>query len=346
MKYNVFLIVILLNIFSFTVTIYNVADKFQCDDKLPAETCYDTRTENMLEVAYVKKCGDGKICNEDFGNCEDEPKKLPFGAQCSTDSDCKSNTCLNNKCSYLSDGENCDNKNEKCGLNSYCKIASKNPTSYVCAKYKEKGEVCQDEYECKKGLVCATVGTETTSKCTKKYSVDDGVKTDKSEVCKSMEKYKNKDGTSEVCGYIKSTAACDNSNQCKVAFSAGGDFEKTEKCENSSNGYICSYETSIARDELALYVQEFSKRYDELSQRNDLKFSDLYYYTLDRNPDLVAKFVDYQYYKQINEGNDKECLRDFFNFIERGNAEQVMATNSSSLLKYTLYSVINILFML
>lgn len=71
-----------------------------------------------------------------------------------------------------------------------------------------------------KGLVCAKVGTETTSKCTKKYSVDDGVNTDNSEVCKSMEKYKIKDETSEVCGYIKSTAACDNNNQCKVAFSA------------------------------------------------------------------------------------------------------------------------------
>ena len=220
MKYNVFLILILLNIFSFTVTIYHVANKFQCDDKLAAGKCYETRTENMLEVAYVKKCGDGKICNEYSGNCEDEPKNLPFGAQCSTDNDCKSNTCLNNKCSYLSDGENCDDQNEKCGLNSYCKIASKNPKSYACAKYIEKGEVCQDEDKCKKGLVCAKVGNETTSKCTKQYSVDDGVNKDNSEVCKSMEKYKIKDGTSEVCGYIKSTAACDNNNQCKVAFSA------------------------------------------------------------------------------------------------------------------------------
>lgn len=187
-------------------------------------------------------------------------------------------------------------------------------------------------------MVCAKVGIETTPKCTKKYSVDDGVNTDNSEVCKSMEKYKNSNGTSEVCGYIKSTAACDNSNQCKVAFSAGGDFERTEQCKNSSNGYICPNETSIARDELALYVQEFSKKYDKLSKRKDIKFSDLDYYTLDRSRDLVAKFVDYQYYKQINEGNDKKCLRDFFNYFERG--------NSSSLLKYTLYSVINILFML
>lgn len=347
MKYNVFLIFVAINLISF-ISMINIADKYQCDDTLPLNTCYDIRTENKIETAYVKMCEEGKICDEDQGECVEKPKKSLFGAKCSTNDDCKSTICLNKKCSYLSDGETCGNdtsdaKDEKCGMNSYCKIESTNPTKYVCAKYKEKDETCQSDSECKKGLVCATVGNETSAKCLVRYSVDDGVKTDKSEVCKSMIKYKYKDESYDVCGYIKTASECDNSKQCKVVFSAGSEYEKTESCSDDN---VCPYEQSIGRNELALYVEEFSKKYEELDQKKDIKFSDLYYYTLDASPDIVAKFVDYHYYTQIKEGNDKECLRNFFNFVEKTDIEEVKAEDSYFLLKYTLSSVIIVFLML
>lgn len=78
-------------------------------------------------------------------------------------------------------------------MNSYCKGKPvEKPTVYTCAKYIKKGETCQYDTKCKMGLVCSRVGDDNTSKCIKRYFLEDGIKTDKTEACKNRETYKNK----------------------------------------------------------------------------------------------------------------------------------------------------------
>lgn len=91
------------------------------------------------------------------------------------------------------------------------------------------------------------------------------------------------------------------------------------------------------------------------------------YYTLDRREDIILKYVNFRYKKQIEGGKDQQCIRDFFIFLESPVTEKLKEedevkgeepgefedekeinkeVNSSPLVKYTLYSVICILLML
>ena len=56
---------------------------------------------------------------------------------------------------------------------------------------------------------------------------------------------------------------------------------KTRQCRFTPTELICPEKVSEARNELAQFVDEFSKILDELF-KNEIKFSDLNYYTLDR----------------------------------------------------------------
>ena len=225
MKDNVVHLFILINIISLTLSQYV---RYECDDSLPSSICAEIRTENNITTVYSKKCPTGQECDEN-NKCVTNPKKLPIGAKCSQGEEWNSYTCLNNTCSFLSDGQNCEGKDEKCGMNSYCKGEPvEKPTVYTCAKYIKKGETCQYDTECKMGLVCAKVGDDNTSKCIKRYSLEDGIKTDKTEACKSRETYKNKEETNLVCGYVKSTTPCDKKYECNITYSVGSDYVKLD----------------------------------------------------------------------------------------------------------------------
>ena len=152
-----------------------ISETYKCSKDLELDTCYLTKQINDDTLIYVKGCSKGKKCQK-FSVSSSEPisynyashctkiqQKLDIDDKCELAEESRSGVCTSNKCAYIPDGGECTN-NMNCGKNSYCQ-------SKVCITYMKEKEECSNTKKCIPGLVCASVGTDATQSCVKRYSL-------------------------------------------------------------------------------------------------------------------------------------------------------------------------------
>ena len=179
-------------------------------------------------------------------------QKLDIDDKCELAEECRSGVCTSNKCAYIADGGDCTN-NMNCGKNSYCQTK-------VCTAYSKEKEECSNTKKCIPGLACASVGTDTTQSCVKRYSLADGTLTDNFYSCKSLYSFQIGTNIKETCGTTKSATSCNSSNQCEVTVSIGGTSDEKVKMD--------CYDGTCPGNEpnqkiLATYIEEFTNTIDD-----------------------------------------------------------------------------------
>ena len=154
-------------------------ETYKCADALELDTCYLKQTATNKDITlYVKACKKGKTCYRDSsgGYCYKDIELLEEGDKCVLDEECKTQKCSQNKCAYLADGEECDGSNQ-CGIKSTC-------YEDKCVAYVGEGASCE-EAPCRPGLVCGKIEDAEDVTCSKKFSVENGKKVSRKDLCKS-----------------------------------------------------------------------------------------------------------------------------------------------------------------
>ena len=175
-------------------------ETYKCADELELnDVCYLSHsTSETTTTIYVKSCKKGNKCEYYSGTlsmCNKMKKLSEEGDKCVVDEECQSKKCTNNKCSTVSDGEECNFNDDACGLKSYC---ARYNEGKKCVAYAAEGASCEVtaegiEQECRPGLVCGAIGVAETYTCSKQFSVDDGTEVSNQALCKSGEKSANPD---------------------------------------------------------------------------------------------------------------------------------------------------------
>lgn len=225
----IFLLIIIINVSCDDTAYYNylsyAADnssyffKSKCEDtKAKTGACMYTiyeYNENSIygpkEYALFDKCGKGKYCSMNDKICldkKDEYNKRESDKSCNYDKDCESNSCVNNKCTYASEGQICINKY---GKYTYCKAG------LVCDR--ETGDTESKCYKKAKENEDGTkhgcwLGLEMNDKICKKYgSLEDGDKVTscnnhKNYLCKSGYCKQKKGEISYICASLSTEPTC------------------------------------------------------------------------------------------------------------------------------------------
>lgn len=124
---------------------------------------------------YCKGVSDGDV----IGRCVS--LKRFYGEKCNKDADCQSGKCVDTKCAYLNDGDQCQNDKD-CGKNSYCQSDPKLFKSF-CKPYvnEEGGDCVRYKVKCSPHFYC-----NNNSKCELRGKLADGEKPEDKSLCKSF----------------------------------------------------------------------------------------------------------------------------------------------------------------
>ena len=271
--------------------------KIKCADELKPHTCYLEGTEGDTSVKYVKACGGGKMCEEDYnvGICVKLKAKRDEGEKCTSSLECRSGICTNKKCAIKKANEACKG-NYECGKSAVCR-------DNVCKPLSGKDGECTGEYHCQIGLTCSN------NKCVEKFSLDVGKEADEENACKTGKIQGNK-----CANYTAVDSKCVVKPEksywyyCKTKTNDGTSDSETieEGCDkNWDDKYICPTEKYSKWDK---YVKEFKKRYDKLSD-DDKKDGYINRNTLNNNKvrNAYAEFIHYSY---IN--FDDDCIKEYY----------------------------------
>ena len=295
--------------------IYLSIQTFKCTDDLKVKTCLlRTKESNGDYTNYVKKCPKNKSCapiDEDVSQCIKVDGLLEDGEKCKLNEECESKNCVDEKCSYISDGGKCTG-NFQCGKSSYCK--SSGDTS-SCAPLVGKDGTCVKNSDCKFGLLC----NGRTLVCTEMFSLNDGEVSNNDLLCKSGKVFNigNNGQTGYVCASTKTVnSTCtqvnsnDNTYVCGISYNiAGTDIPAQIKCDDY--GY-CPVQSDS--NELKEYIKVFQEELKDLSDDdiNDIHVSTSTRKLLGNNKKVTKAYVNFKYFYQIGDNDDSDCIRDYF----------------------------------
>ena len=258
-------------------------DVYKCAKDLKADFCEASETKNNVTTHYYKGCPKGQKC-DDF--CiKNENKLLKEGKKCIIDDECQTRLCINEKCSYLSDGGDCNGSNAKCGPKSYCKNGK-------CDKLEVEGKSCNGEYRyedniCVLGTICGTTGEDVTdngnsngnSKCIKMFSKKEGEKVSNPLMCES--------------------GLRDDDKKC---------IKRTTKTEEWDE-----------------YVKEYNKQVEKINDDEERKITDISRRKTLDNRNVAKKYVeiDQEYYEILDKAKDRDCIKDYYVTLLNGNRVNV-----------------------
>ena len=209
--------------------------KHKCDDDL-AEC-----GEISDGYAYSNKdyCDEDEQCVMYSGTqaeCIDlyEDQSLP-GSKCSKNSQCNTESCLDNICDGIKKGKSCSSS-LKCDIGLYC-----NEANGVCTDLKSAGEECESTDECDYQYLCYK------DVCTKYYSIETGKSISSkacsgsySDVCESGQCYE--DDSDTICidayEYDVDIVSCESDSDC---IGKSGDYSFKYECECGINSKGSSY---------------------------------------------------------------------------------------------------------
>ena len=190
-------------VFSFIISLISFP-KSQNYEICPIYTCNQEIEKTTQNCFTVSRTSDLRL-NYTFIDCEDEDTYCPFnfntvyqtgdtlncvaksqlqtglihGQSCEEDIQCYSNQCKGKKCKGFEKGETCTG-DEYCKAEYYCHRTQKICVEQIDPYDDERSNFsCTDDYECINSHVCY-YGT-----CQRPYSLEDGVETNNSKMCKS-----------------------------------------------------------------------------------------------------------------------------------------------------------------
>ena len=167
MKQNLYILISIFVLFNFSNSTINCPSKvkkcFTDNVQLSNSVCYlpgkDGFGRDSQDTYYYKKCNAGEICSVDplsgIGQCAKNIIKKKKGESCISMSECESLTCKEGKCTYIEDGDVC-NENDNCGLNSFC--MEHGAGNYrTCTPLKKEDEECVTDDYCGFNMACGII---------------------------------------------------------------------------------------------------------------------------------------------------------------------------------------------
>ena len=184
---------------------------------------YHDRIEGR-EVFEFKQCPLGHYCtymNENKINlCQSLYIRSLPGDQCTLNSDCATDSCVNNICQGKKEGEDCDS-NFKCSIGLAC-------INQQCTVQKKENEDCSSDEDCENSFGCSRFG-----KCVPYISLHVGDYSEKSLLCETLE--------NDELGYCAESSlkqdsqiCLDDQNFCDYEINDGHDvYTESRECECS-----------------------------------------------------------------------------------------------------------------
>lgn len=234
--------------------VWGYCNKYKCSTLL--DNCIST--SNGVTKLDNNFCTNGEYCipywvgYDLYGYCGtyDHTYRYP-GAKCTYDSDCFSESCVNNVCKGFESGANCSYSLD-CDIGLYC---NSNADVSVCSSLKGDGEACDTYWQCDYGYGC-NYGI-----CTKYYSILSGSTTEvdcenHSSVFCDSGTCANNDGI-DVC--IKAfefdkggdIVKCNSEQDCTIT---SGSYTSYTSCDCGLNGDGYSYCESLYG---STYMQDY-----------------------------------------------------------------------------------------
>ena len=299
---NLFLISLIILTFCKSKVIY------KCADEIKLDTCFakyeeETGTETIYTY-FVKECSQNKKCIEvnGFRQCLKVKDKREVDESCEHNVDCITELCSDGKCK----GNTKCSRDEDCGKNEYCSDTN-------CVAMIKIGNECNRYYEsetsdCEFGAMCGKTGEDNTSKCTKMYSLEDGVKSTNKYLCKNGQT----NGGKCVSSSIKDST-CNSDHECTVTYNDGTNSVHVQiSCQSNYKGeYTCPLQSDS--EEWKKYIEKFQKVVDKdeddikkirLANVNRIHYGDY---------DLAKKSVDFFKSWMVNKDDgDNKCIRNYF----------------------------------
>ena len=279
---------------------------YQCADDLEVNTCSLKSQElNNSIIHYVKKCKGNKKCIDigSYGQCIKINQLLQDGKKCKINEECESNNCVNKKCTPFEDGQPCQTHNN-CKTTSYCK-------DNICTPLIPAGSPCDypkyEHHDCNFGLLC---NYRSTNICTEMFSLPIGADTISEYLCTTGSMVNNKCALTKA---INPTCISDpndsNIEKCIIGYTS--DEEDYQISINCNEGKCpLQFDASQMKEYIKVYKEQKGKM-DE----NDIKkirVSIMTKETLGGNKDVVEAYANLIYYYEIENSNNKDCVRDYF----------------------------------
>lgn len=205
---------------------------FTCTNSNTMGQCFSAKKNsegNSYSLSY-SVCALGYNCISAFqfipgfspntNNCIAEssissPTNIYPGENCSSNSDCKSNNCLNGKCKGLVLNASCK-ANIDCDVGLYCNLISK-----ACANQLGLGEKCFTENDCLNTATCNN------SKCINYYTIDNGTQVTNPNACSSGMYYQDPSSFTITCDVktLDSSECGDNQDSCTYKYLTSNKIE-------------------------------------------------------------------------------------------------------------------------
>ena len=277
---------------------------FKCADELKLDTCYLTSSTTVGSdtnyIHYVSPCSKGKYCDvsiSGLGTCIKREKNelLSQGEKCKLKYECKSGICDNGKCGYLEDGTECKDGNS-CKSTSVC---VSNGTKFVCTALVGKGGKCEQDLECKLGLLC----NEGNNQCTEMFSLNDGEVATNDYLCKGGVRIDGKCATTSI-----SDATCNSDGKCKVNFN---NIEYEVYCEEDFNLQKLFCPLQSDSEALKNYIKKFNDKKDDIDEDEEFDVVDkLARYTVNDNKELLQAYTAVIYDNIFKDADD--CVKNYW----------------------------------
>ena len=286
-----------------------------CASKLELDTCFleSVVTENGVEkmAEYYGTCKSDEVCAPAGGvyKCVSRKYPLKLNKACVVNGECQSGLCKDKKCSELNVGEVCTS-DKQCGRGFYCKYT--NDDNRVCAEYASEGEDCGGGIECKPYLACGT------SKCVKKFSLENGQETITNLACKSgVSAYF---GNKHICANLTVVDECSTENSCILQYNHNGETYSNDRyCEYTSDGkYTCSYQEGSP--EMLKYIELYTEKFNELKEEDLEEIEN--YNTLD-SEDILEAYVVYKNSPELN--GAEQCVVDAYISEESQSSQRIIS---------------------
>lgn len=317
--------------------------QYKCADDLKIDTCYlssEVESQDKTEYTYyLKGCSKKKKCVEvptinskGLYQCAKVKEYREDGDSCKVNEECQSGLCSNEKCTYIADGQECEDS-RSCNKNSRCKWNSDDKGE--CTALISEGKECESTDDCAFGLLCNTAVTP--SNCTKMFSLEDGKDSSEDFLCKNGRQYNNKCVTTktvnstcseetDMCqiSYTENESEKNVDIECKSVSLSGGEYDDRE--------YFCPLQSDS--NLLKEYIEEYTKQRDKMKQK-DIdkihvgKMEEIERYTLNGHKKVLKAYVNLEYYKIIG---DDDCIRDYFITQEKANKNKLSTIFLSLLL--------------
>ena len=265
-------------------------------------------------VLFVKKCGDGKTCNLSSGQCVKKLKLKKIGEKCSVTTDCEKGYCSGGKCAGKSEGSDCNDYENSCDEELVCQKGK-------CVKplNSTEGESCYSTEDCQFNLICDVVGTTSTKKCVRKYSLDSGTKAKNSLSCKS--------GISVLgtcVDVIGEVATC--LDDCKMSTKYGNETGVypggDKKCDKTASGERRCKPASDS-EEWSKFLTIYNDAIDNLKTEKQIKkWKKAGNYG--GNKTLIDAKMGYDYYFETK-GIKDECVLDFYRQLVNSQTKETIS---------------------